>query len=164
MEALYASYEYVPPLRQLLHAFKHQKQLYLAEVLAGLMLSQPPVWLFDQQFDAIVAMPLSRPRLFKRGFNQSRLLAQAVAQSLDCPLLAAKMIRRQHRQAQSTLKGAQRFLNVKGVFQVNGRLDGLSLLLIDDVVTTGATMGALTQSLRKAGAAQVFGWALSRPN
>lgn len=163
MEALYASFAYVPPLQQLLHAFKHQKQLYLADVLAELMLSQPPVWLYDQPIDAVVAMPLSRSRLFERGFNQSRLLAQVIAQSLDCPLLSMKAIRREHRMAQSMLNAMQRRVNVQGVFQIQAEVDGLNLLLIDDVITTGATMGTLAQSLKQTGAARVFGWALSSP-
>lgn len=162
-QRLFASYRYVPPLRQLLHACKHQRRLYLIDTLINLMLRHPPLWLKQHCFDAVLAMPLSRQRLFGRGFNQSALLAGAVARWLQRPLLPVSAVERVHRPAQSTLGKLQRKRNIRGAFRIRHNVQGLNLLLIDDVVTTGATVAELARMLEQAGAGAVFVWVLSRP-
>lgn len=163
LTALYASYDYMPPLRQLWHACKHQRQLYLIDTLAELMLAQPPQWLNKHDIDAVVAMPLSRTRLFERGFNQSQLLASAIAANLGCSLLPSHYLQRIHTPAQSTLTGIQRHRNVRGIFRLQGEVRGLRLLLIDDIITTGATVRSLAQTLKISGARQISAWAFAHP-
>lgn len=161
---LYASYRYATPLRQILSAYKHQRQLALLDTLAALMLARPPQWLETAQIDAVLAMPLSRQRLFKRGFNQSQLLAASIARHYELPLLPPYCIDRSHRPPQSTLKKSARRRNVRGVFHLKQPVKKRNLLLIDDVVTTGATIAELAQTLKKSGAAQVFVWSLAHPD
>lgn len=161
--ALYASYYYRAPLQQLLRAFKHKGQLAILDTLAALMLARPPIWLQQGTVDGVLAMPLSRTRLFERGFNQSYMLAVLIAQQYGLPLLPMNCIQRSHRPPQSTLKSKQRHKNVRGVFQVRQELKNRSLLIIDDVVTTGATISELAQTLKSCGVAQIYAWTFAHP-
>lgn len=163
LQGLYASYSYTAPLQQLLRAFKHQRQLAILDTLAALMLAQPPQWMQPDFFDGVVAMPLSRKRLFERGFNQSQMLAAIVARHYALPLIPMHRIHRRHRPPQSTLKSKQRQDNVRGVFQLRHSFKNRNLLLIDDVTTTGATISALAQTLKNGGAAQIYAWTLAHP-
>ena len=147
----------------MLHAFKHQRQSSLLPALSTIMLHHPPPWLPETPIDAVLAMPLSAPRLAERGFNQSQLLARRIATAYGWPLLDKSAVLRQHRPPQSTLSRDKRRQNVRGVFRVAADVKNCNLLLIDDVVTTGATIYELAQSLKRAGAAAVYAWALAHP-
>lgn len=160
---LHASCYYEAPLKQMLHAFKYHSQTALLPTLAALIRQHPPPWLLEQHIDAVLAMPLSRARLHRRGFNQSALLAQPLAAEYGWPLLDKHTVLRHHRPPQSTLTRAQRHRNVHGVFRVRANVKNRNLLLIDDVVTTGATVSELAQSLKRAGAAAVYVWVLAHP-
>jgi ComF family protein len=114
-------------------------------------------------FDAVVPMPLHWRRRWQRGFNQSELLAREIARKWGVPVSA--LVRRKRATApQAGLTSAQRRKNVEGAFQVGKgtRLKGMRLLLIDDVLTTGATASACARALKRAGAAQVTFLALAR--
>jgi predicted amidophosphoribosyltransferase len=84
---LFTGCDYSAPLKQMLHAFKHQRQSSLLPALSTLMLHHPPPWLPEAPIDAVLAMPLSAPRLAERGFNQSQLLARRIATAYGWPLL-----------------------------------------------------------------------------
>jgi ComF family protein len=161
--SLYASYRYAEPLQQMLRAFKHQRQLALLDTLAALMLAQPPQWLEQVKIDAVLAMPLSRKRLFERGFNQSQLLAAIIARHYALPVLQPDCVERSYRPPQSTLKKSARQRNVRGVFRLNHAVKKRNLLLIDDVVTTGATITELAQTLKKSGVSRIYVWTLAHP-
>jgi ComF family protein len=161
--SLYASYRYAAPLQQMLRAFKHQRQLALLDTLAALMLAQPPQWLEQVKIDAVLAMPLSRKRLFERGFNQSQLLAAIIARHYALPVLQPDCVERSYRPPQSTLKKSARQRNVRGVFRLNRAVKKRNLLLIDDVVTTGATITELAQTLKKSGVSRIYVWTLAHP-
>ncbi len=111
----------------------------------------------------IVPMPLHWRRRWERGFNQSELLAQEIAKKWNVPLRQA--VRRVKATApQAGLTNAKRRVNVGGAFAVKGnaRLDGARVLLVDDVLTTGATAAACARVLKRAGAAHVALLALAR--
>ncbi|PIT53707.1 amidophosphoribosyltransferase [Snodgrassella alvi] len=147
----------------MLSAFKHQRQLALLDTLASLMLAQPPQWLEQVKIDAVLAMPLSRKRLFERGFNQSQLLAAIIARHYALPVLRPDCVQRSYRPPQSTLRKSARQRNVRGVFRLNHAVKKRNLLLIDDVVTTGATITELAQTLKKSGASRIYVWTLAHP-
>ncbi|WP_225748621.1 ComF family protein [Eikenella sp. Marseille-P7795] len=161
---LRTAFRYAPPISNLIYAYKFLGRNDLYAALAELLLADVPDW--PAPPDVVMAMPLSVPRLHRRGFNQSLLLAEAVAQGLNLPLLPPFAVKRSHRAPQSTLPREQRAQNVRGVFQVASAADvkNRHVLLIDDVVTTGATIGELARSLRRAGAAAVYAWVLARPD
>ena len=112
----------------------------------------------------VVPVPLHPRRLRERGYNQSMELARPVARALGCPLLADGLVRLRDTPTQTALARAGRAANVAGVFRAAaGRaLAGGHVVIVDDVVTTGSTMGAAMAAARAAGAASVTGLALSR--
>lgn len=117
-----------------------------------------------RSIDVISWIPLSKKRLRQRGYDQARLLAEEIAAKtgLPCRQLLQKV---KNNSAQSLTRDAkQRRENVAGVYALDDGADvsGLRILLVDDVVTTGATMSEAARILRKAGAKSVFGVTLAR--
>jgi len=112
----------------------------------------------------VLPVPLHPRRLRQRGYNQSMELARPVARALGCPLLAEALVRTRDTPTQTALARAEREANVAGVFRAaEGRaMEGAHVVVVDDVVTTGATMAAAMAAARAAGAASVTGLALSR--
>jgi ComF family protein len=115
-------------------------------------------------FDLVVPMPLHWFRRWRRGFNQSELLAREVSRRLGLPMAAGVLARRRHAPPQSGLSSAARRRNVAGLFSVKDRLEveGRRVLLVDDVLTTGATAQSAARALKSAGAAQVVVLTLAR--
>ena len=130
----------------------------LARPLSDLLAAALPR---DRQFDAVTPVPLHWRRRWQRGFNQSELLARAIARRRGIPLIRA-LRRGAATQAQAGLSNAQRRENVAAAFRSRRRVAGLRILLIDDVMTTGATAGACARALKKAGAKSVSLAALAR--
>jgi len=112
--------------------------------------------------DALLAVPLHKRRLIERGYNQALEIARALSAELGIPLLRAGAQRRQATQPQSALGAAQRARNMAGVFRVTRDFGGLSIVLVDDVITTGATINSLARTLHRAGAREVQAWAVAR--
>jgi ComF family protein len=144
---------YEGPLRGLIHLFKYRGMKPLSSTLAGFLDRAIAV---DQDFDAVVAVPLHWRKRWQRGFNQAELLARHIAKKRRVPLLAA-LRRKRSTAVQATLASAGRRRNVAGAFVIRPRADlaGKRILLIDDVMTTGATAGACATVLKRAGAKSV---------
>ena len=116
--------------------------------------------------DLIVPVPLHWMRLFARRFNQAALLAQALGVETGLPVVPDLLLRRRHTPSQGRLSVDQRRRNVAGAFAVKGarapRLAGRRVLLVDDVLTTGATVSACARTLRRGGAGAVDVLVLAR--
>ncbi len=151
-DAAYSFGGYEGPLRELIHLFKFEGIRPLAAPLAGLLAAACPR---DERLDALVPMPLHWRRYWQRGFNQAGLLAAELSRRSGIPLLRA--VRRKRATAPQTgLTSARRRANVANAFVPSGRpVRGLRVLLVDDVLTTGATAAACARALRSAGAAHV---------
>ncbi len=147
-------------LRRLIHLFKFEGVETLRKPLGALLARALPR---ESSFDAIVPMPLHWRRRWQRGFNQSELLAKEIARRWNAPV--ADVVHRKKATApQAGLTSAQRRKNVQGAFEVKKgrRLEGMRLLLIDDVLTTGATASVCARALKRAGATEVTLLALAR--
>jgi ComF family protein len=152
----YGAYE--GTLRKLIHLFKYSGMRRLAQPLGTFLAGTMPR---DRQFDLVTAVPLHWRRWWQRGFNQSELLAKAIARRRHIP--AKQVLRRGwSTRAQAGLSNAQRRENVSGAFRARRKVAGLRILLVDDVMTTGATAGACARALKKAGAKSVSLLALAR--
>ncbi len=114
--------------------------------------------------DYIIPVPLHRWRLLKRQYNQATLLARSVSSLAQIPVLTNCLIRKKATESQGHKTPKERKQNVKHAFDIidPDTVQGKTIVLIDDVWTTGATLDACAKTLKKAGASQVFVLALAR--
>jgi ComF family protein len=147
-------------LRELIHLFKYDRIRTLAGPLGARLAAAVPM---ERCFDVVVPTPLHWLRRWRRGFNQSDLLARELARRLRIPVRAA-LRRRRVTRAQAGLTYARRRANVSGAFTVRRPewVAGKRVLLVDDVMTTGATANACAAALKQAGAARVTFVAVAR--
>jgi len=150
--------------RALVTKLKFSDQLYLATVF-GPWLAKIGAEMIGMS-NLIVPVPLHYWRFVGRRYNQAALLAEALSKKTHLPVLPDALIRKKHTPPQTGLSRRQREDNVKGAFAINPRhkdtVKGKHILLIDDVLTTGATLSACARSLIKAGAMQVNVLTLAR--
>ena len=114
--------------------------------------------------NAVVPVPLHAARLRERGFNQAELIARPLARHLGLPLKPSLLVRTRPRPNRLKLSRKERWRTVRGAYAIRkgAEVDNLSLLLVDDVFTTGATLDACSRALRRAGAAVVVGVTVAR--
>jgi len=112
----------------------------------------------DGGIDMILPVPLAYRRLWKRGYNQAALLARPIAKHLNVPM-DVRSVRRKFRRDMGHMNYKQRRENIRGVFRIRHpeSIHGKTILLVDDVMTTGATFAELNKVLKKAGARAVYG-------
>ena len=146
---------YRDQVRTSFHRYKFQGQSSYAGPYGRLMARCIQTHL-DGQYDLITWVPLSRRRRRARGYDQGRLLAKSVARALGLPLLGVLEKSREN-QCQHGLGRAARMENVKGAYRAGPGAEGKALLLVDDIVTTGATLCQCAKALYDAGARQVYG-------
>ena len=143
--------------RRLILPFKHADRTEIASALAPHMVRAGAVLLHEA--DLLVPVPLHRARLFRRRYNQAGLLASAIGRIAGRPCLLDALVRRRATASLGEKSAAERAVEVAGAFQVRpsraGRLAGRRVLLIDDVMTSGATANACAAVLLAAGAASV---------
>jgi ComF family protein len=157
-DAAIAPYRYEFPLDRLIHALKYGGQLSLAGWFGG----QLAGLLKGRDFDRIIPLPLHAARLAERGFNQAAETARVVARRLDTPLDTSSCRRIRATPPQAELPLADRAGNVRGVFECAVDLSGQDILLIDDVMTSGATLSECARVLKLHGAAKVEAAVIAR--
>jgi len=154
-DAAYCFGSYEGVLRELIHIFKYGRVRTMAAPLTDLLMTAFPR---DERLDAIVPVPLHWRRRWQRGFNQSEVIARAVARRTGLPLLDG-LSRVRATTTQAGLSHSRRRRNVASAFRARrmagGGLKGRRILLIDDVMTTGSTAAACASALKRAGAARV---------
>lgn len=155
---------YSGDLARLIHGFKFLGRRNLSDLLAPLLLETfYENWDCDD-FDLLLPVPLHRRRRRKRGYNQSELLARALARKTGIAIEGGLLKRVRPTLSQVGLKDAQRRDNVRNAFRCGNpaKISGRRVLLVDDVLTTGATAGSASSALLKAGALRVSVLALAR--
>jgi len=159
-DAVYSYGSYEGSLRELVHLFKYNAMRPLARTLGRFMVRALPR---ETTFDVIVPMPIHWLKKWQRGFNQSDDLAREIGKKWNVPVRTV-VRRKKATRPQAGLTNAKRRANMQGAFRIAGRksLTGMRVLLVDDVVTTGATASACARVLKRAGAAHVALLALAR--
>jgi competence protein ComFC len=147
--------EYRDGLEKLLHALKFARHDFLDDALASLLEGTLSKHSDDTGFDALVPVPMSRRRERRRGYNQAELLARALSFRIGVPCDMTLLTRRTEGATQSTLPRRERAANVRSAFRASPAAKGKSILIIDDICTTGETLRACAETLRSSGAHRV---------
>jgi ComF family protein len=159
-----AAFRYDEGGRGLILAFKHGDRTDAAPAYARWLLRAGGELVADA--DLIAPVPLHWTRLFARRYNQAALLAEAVGRLANKPVIPDMLLRRRRTPSQGRMSRAERLRNVRGAFAVANRcrhgLKGRRVLLVDDVMTTGATIEAAVAALLRAGAGAVDALTLAR--
>ncbi len=152
-DAAYSFGLYEKELRELIHLFKYGRVRTLAKPLGRMLASALPR---EEHFDVLVPMPMHWLRRWQRGFNQAELLADELGRRTHIAVRNDAQ-RVHHKKSQAGLTNSKRRLNVAGAFRVKdvNALQDKRVLLIDDVMTTGATASACARVLKRAGVAHV---------
>jgi ComF family protein len=157
-DATVAAWRYEFPVDRLVHALKYGGRLALAETLAAALVPG----LTGRYADVVVPMPLSPARLRERGFNQAMEIARHLARRTGLRIRPHLAARQRDTTPQTGLPHGARAANVRGAFACGGLVAGLSVALVDDVMTTGASLEELARTLKAAGAARVENWVVAR--
>ncbi|MDO4568600.1 MAG: ComF family protein [Clostridia bacterium] len=157
LDEVCAAFKYEGAARECIRRFKYENAKHIAARLAQ-HISIPAYW----GIDVVVPVPLHTKRLRERGYNQSALLAERIA-AANGLLFAPKLLERiRNTTSQVGLGGQERAKNIAGAFRANEGCDGKCVLLVDDVLTTGATMRECANALRLRGAKKVYGAVAAR--
>ncbi len=159
-DATRAVFDYAFPVDAMVHALKYRHRLSLARFVAGELAAALG---FSPAVDIVLAMPLHPRRLAERGFNQAVEIARPLSRMLGLPLELSAASRIRDTPAQARLGRRERARNLRGAFQCGGdAIVARRVLVVDDVMTTGASLDALAVALRRAGASAVSNLVVAR--
>ena len=168
-DATLAALRYDFPADRLVLALKFGARLPIASLLADLLLHRVqsnPMRNTGHSGtllpELLIPMPLHRTRLAARGFNQAIEISRHLARQLHRPIVAGGVWRRRDTPPQSELPLPKRRANVRGAFECSMDLSGRAVAVVDDVMTTGATLDELARILKRAGASRVENWVVAR--
>jgi len=155
---VYPLASYMAELREAVLLTKQSSHRIVARALAELLLEQRRDDLLSLQPDLIAAVPMYWSQRLRRGINAPEVVAEHLARGLGVPALPRLLVRHRNTEPQTNLPPESRFKNVRGAFRVSRRykLNQARVLLVDDILTTGATCSETARVLRDAGAAEVF--------
>ena len=157
-DATVAAWRYDFPIDRLVLALKYGGHLALARAFGAALAAG----VADRQVDLLVPMPLAPPRLRERGFNQAMEIARALARGAHLTVAPRLLARVRNTPPQTGLPHDARAANVRGAFECLGAVAGRSVAIVDDVMTTGASLEELAGTLKRAGAARVENWVVAR--
>lgn len=162
IDTIVACFEFGYPIRELLHRAKYGRDIAIARLLGELfatrlrMLGHTPAMPV-----ALFPVPMARRRLLVRGYNQAVAIAEPISVEFSIPINVVSIYKRRGLPPQSKLDAASRRTNIRHAFIVRRRPGVDSAIVIDDVITTGATVQAMARTLRAAGVRNVHVWALA---
>jgi ComF family protein len=160
-DASFVPYQYAYPLDHLVQRLKFGNQVSCGRVCGSLFahaclarqLALP---------DALIPVPLGTRRYRSRGYNQAHEIARTISRALRVPVRTDVLKRIRETSEQVGLKRKERRRNVRGAFELTGKLDAQRVAIVDDVVTTGSTVNEIARVLRRAGAEHIEVWAIAR--
>lgn len=158
-DATIAALEYAFPADVLVQALKFRGELAIAGLLGRLLVERLDA---KGTVQYLLPVPLGSARLRERGYNQSLEIARFVARATHAALSPGLCERAAETPAQIELVWSERARNVRGAFRAPRALDGASIAVLDDVMTTGATLDEIAAELKRAGAAHVVNWVVAR--
>jgi ComF family protein len=164
-----AAFRYEAPVNRLITRFKHQDGQACGRLLSELFCEWLPShidWNTTARPDYLLPVPLHWTHLWQRGFNQAEWFARDLSRRYNIPCLTDALIRKRSGVAQQSLRREQRLKNLQNIFQIRPKHHSLfinkHIVVIDDVITTGATVENISRLLKDAGAASISVWALAR--
>ena len=160
LDRVLAPFVYAAPLKRNLLRLKFSGYRMLGAALGAVLAAELESQALD--YDALLPVPLHRQRLIARRFNQADEIARPISARYGIPLMTRRVARRGDPGPVSRLRRAERFLNLEGAFAIRRDLTGLRIAIVDDVITTGATVNSLAAALRAAGADRVGAIAVCR--
>ncbi|MDV6344455.1 double zinc ribbon domain-containing protein [Nitrosomonas sp. Is37] len=154
-----AALQYAFPVDAMIRSLKYQENLTLAPILANLLIAKtnncPPP-------DVIIPVPLHPIRLQERGFNQALEISRHISRQMNIPLLPHACVRTKDTLSQTELSWKKRQTNMRNAFECTTNLAHKHVALLDDVMTSGATLNELAKVVRKQGAIEVSVWVITR--
>lgn len=157
-DASIAAFRYAFPVEHLVQGLKYRHRLTLAGWLADALHRS----IGAANVDCIMPLPLSVGRMRERGFNQAQEIARPLARSLGLPLAAEICFRVREGAPQASLPWKERQANIRHAFECRADLAGKRIAVVDDVMTTGATLNEFARVLKRHGAARVENWVAAR--
>lgn len=154
--------DYVSPVDGMVKALKFTARLDLATFFGRLLAQRVSVQKTSARDPIVVPVPLAFERARQRGYNQSHHVARAFADAGDYRLVVDRLLRVRHTPPQQTLALKERRRNVQGAFAVEGNVEGQSIFVVDDVMTSGSTLDEVARVLKRAGAARVHNLIVAR--
>lgn len=155
-----AALRYSFPIDALIHSFKYQANLAIAPILADLLIKK--LTAIETRADVIIPMPLHPIRLRERGFNQAMEISRYISRHMGIMLFPDSCSRIKHTLPQTGLPWKDRQKNIRKAFSCRIDLSGKHVAVIDDVMTTGATLNELAKTLHQQGAAEISNWVVAR--
>lgn len=157
-DATTALWRYEFPIDRMIHALKYGERLAIAAWFGRKLAEE----LANQKPDLLLPMPLHPQRLSDRGFNQAVEITRTISKHLQLPWAGDVLQRTRDTAPQTDLPIEERARNVKDAFVCMGNLSGKTVVVVDDVMTTGATLNETAAAIKKAGAARVENWVVAR--
>jgi ComF family protein len=158
---IYSWAEYEGSLRKAIHNLKYKQDIGLGDFFAPYLIS-----IIEKKrclIDLVIPVPISKTRLKTRGFNQSTLLSTPIARYFSLEHSRNSLIRVKETESQTHLSAEDRLINMEDAFYGNpAKLKGRKVLLVDDIVTTGATMNSCAKAMLEAGAEQIYGISIAK--
>lgn len=160
-DGIYYFWEFTPEIQKLVHHLKYNGMTKIADFLGKIMATQ---FIHKEEVDCIVPIPLHPVRYRERGYNQSEKVA-FVLSKFWCVSMQSNILKRiSYTPTQTHLTAEERQKNLSNSFNAScEKVKGQSILLVDDIITTGSTMNICAKVLKNAGAKQVFGCSIARP-
>jgi len=161
MDHTHSLFIFSEPINKMIHLMKFKNNLAIAN-LFGTLMAEHILKNYQRLPDLIIPMPLHPRRLRFRGYNQAELLTQVISKKTKIPMHRSIVFRKRYTPPQHTLSAKLRIKNMRNVFQIKENVEGKHILVIDDVITTGASVRALSQTINDAGARTIDVYSIAR--